>query len=142
MKGFTLLEILLSVAAITIISGMSIPVYQSFQVKDALDIAVVSTAQSLRRAQNLSFASDGDSSWGTKIASGSITVFKGASFDSREASFDEVFDVPTSISPSGVGEIVFNKLTGEPQTVGAIVFTSSINETATLTINGKGMVDY
>ena len=142
MKGFTLLEILLSVAAITIISGMSIPVYQSFQVKDALDIAVVSTAQSLRRAQNLSFASDGDSSWGTKIASGSITVFKGASFDSREASFDEVFDLPTSISPSGVGEIVFNKLTGEPQTVGAIVFTSSINETATLTINGKGMVDY
>jgi len=140
--GFTLIEILLSVAAITIIAGISIPVYQSFQVRNDLDIATVEIAQSARRAQTLSQAVDGDTSWGIKIQSGSIVVFKGVSYAARDITFDEVFDVPTSITPSGVSEIVFAKFTGLPQTTGTITFTSNANETRTITINAKGVVSY
>ncbi len=140
--GFTLIEILLSVAAITIIAGISIPVYQSFQVRNDLDIATVEIAQSARRAQTLSQAVDGDTSWGIKIQSGSIVVFKGVSYAARDITFDEVFDVLTSITPSGVSEIVFAKFTGLPQTTGTITFTSNANETRTITINAKGVVSY
>jgi prepilin-type N-terminal cleavage/methylation domain-containing protein len=140
--GFTLIEILLSVAAITIIAGISIPVYQSFQVRNDLDIATVEIAQSARRAQTLSQAVDGDTSWGIKIQSGSIVVFKGVSYAARDITFDEVFDVPTSITPSGVSEIVFAKFTGLPQTTGTITYTSNANETRTVVINQKGMIDY
>ena len=141
-KGFTLLEVLLSLAAITLIAGMSIPVYQSFQVRNDLDIAATTYAQTLRRAQLLSQAVDGDIAWGVYIIGGSITLFRGTAYALRDSSFDEVFDMPASITPSGVAEIVFTKFTGLPQTTGVVTLTSNINETRTITINVRGMVNY
>jgi len=140
--GFTLLEILLSIAVISLIAGISIPIYQSFQVRNDLDIATVEIAQSLRRAQILSQAVDGDTSWGVSVQSASITLFKGTSYAARDTAFDELFDVPTSITPSGVSEIVFSKFFGNPQTIGTVTLTSNANETRTITINEKGMVSY
>lgn len=141
-RGFTLLEVLLSIAIIGLITGIGIPVYQSFQVRNDLDIATVSIAQSLRRAETLAEAVDGDISWGIRVQSGSITLFKGTSYAARDTNFDEVFQVPTSIAPSGVQEIVFAKFTGLPQTTGTTTLTSNTNETRTITINAKGMVSY
>lgn len=141
-KGFTLLEVMLSIAAIMIIVGISIPIYQLFQVRNDLDIATVEIAQSARRAQALSQAVDGDISWGIKIQSGSIVVFKGASYAVRDTTFDEVFEVPASITPSGISEVVFAKFTGLPETTGTITLTSNTNETRNIIINQKGMIDY
>lgn len=140
--GFTLMEGLLSIAVIAIIGGISIPIYQSFQVRNDLDIAIVSTVQTLRRAQVLAQAVDGDTSWGISVLSGSIILFKGASYAARDTAFDEVFEVPASITPSGLSEIVFTKFTGLPQTTGTITLTSNANETRTITINTKGIVSY
>lgn len=141
-KGFTLIELLLSVSVIMIIAGMSVPIYQSFQARNDLDIAAVSIAQSLRRAEILAQAVDGDTKWGVDIRIGSITVFRGSSYATRDTAFDELFDVPTSITPSGMSEVVFAKFTGVPQTTGTITLTSNANETRTITINAKGMVSY
>jgi prepilin-type N-terminal cleavage/methylation domain-containing protein len=58
-RGFTLIEILLSVALIGILAGLSLPVYQAFQVKNDLSVAVDTVVQSMRRAQMLSRASQG-----------------------------------------------------------------------------------
>lgn len=133
---------LLSISLITIIAGISVPVYQSFQVRNDLDIATTTLAQSLRRAEVLAQAVDGDISWGVSIQSGNITLFKGTSYAARDTALDEVFDVPTSIAPSGVSEIVFAKFTGLPTSTGTITLTSNINETRAITINAKGMVSY
>ena len=54
--GFTLLEVLLSIAIITLIAGIGIPVYLSFQVRNDLDIATAEIVQSARRVQVLSQA--------------------------------------------------------------------------------------
>ena len=145
-SGFTLIELLLSVAIITIIAGMSAPVYQSFQVRNDLDIAAVTIAQSLRRAQALSQAVDGDTSWGMYAQSGSITLFKGINFLTRDSSYDETFNLPSSITPSSVSgnfwEIVYAKFTGLPQTTGAVTLTANTNEARSITINEKGMISY
>ena len=42
--GYTLLEVLLSVAIISAIAGFSIPVLQSFQNRNDLDVAVSATS--------------------------------------------------------------------------------------------------
>ena len=140
--GFTLLEVLLSVAIIGLIAGLGTPIYQSFQVRNDLDVATNTVAGSLRRAQVLSQAVDGDTSWGLYVQSGAITLFQGLSYVSRDASFDEVFDLPRSITPSGISEIVYNKFTGEPKTIGTVTLTSNANETRNVTINEKGTIVY
>ena len=141
-KGFTLLEVLLSLAAIALISGISIPVYQSFQARNDLDIAATTYAQTLRRAQVLSRAVDGDIAWGVYIVSGSITLFKGTDYGTRDSNFDEVFEMPASITPSGIAEIIFTKFTGLPQTTGSVTLTSYTNETRIITINARGTINY
>lgn len=142
MKGFTLVEVFFSIAAIGIIAGISIPVYQSFQVRNDLDIAAVEIVQILRRAQTLSQAVDGDSAWGVYVAPGLMTLFKGAGYAVRDSSFDEGIEIPASVTPSGVQEIVFERFTGLPQTIGTITLASYANESRDIVINAKGMVSY
>lgn len=141
-SGFTLLEMMLSVTILSLIFGMTIPMYRIFTVRNDLDIAVITIVQDLRRAQVLSQITDGDSSWGVHVSSGSILLYKGTSYVTRDSSFDEVTSIPTSIIVSGLNDVVFSRLTGFPQNTGTFSLTSSSNEIRNVTINQKGMVDY
>lgn len=140
-KGFTFIEILLVVGAIVAITAFTVPLSVSFQARNDLDIAVHTTAQGLRRTQFLSQAVDGDISWGVKIQSSSIVLFKGSSFALRDPAFDEQFDMPATIVPSGINEVVFSKFSGLSQATGTIVFATPY-EARTLTINEKGTIEY
>lgn len=140
--GFTLLEMLLSVAAIGIIIMIGVPVYQSLQVRNDLDVGATTIAQMSRRAEVLSQTAQGDSNWGVKIQSGSIVIFKGTSYSGRDTSYDEIISLPTSITPTGVSEIVFDKVTGFPQTTGTTTLTSTSNEVKNININAKGTISY
>lgn len=141
-KGFTLIEVFLSLALIAVIAGIGAPLYQSFQARNDLDIAAQAMAHSLRRAQSLSQAVDDDSQWGVYIQPGSTTLFKGSDFATRDSTFDEVFSIPTTIMISGVQEVVFEKLTGNPISFGTTTLVNSTNETRNVAINEKGMVLY
>lgn len=140
-KGFTLLEVLLSVAIIAMIGTFSAPLYVNLLVRNDLDIATTTTAQSMRRAQELARASDGDSRWGLRLQSGQIVIFKGTSYAARAATFDEIYSVSPSIGFSGLTEIVFDKVTGYPLTNGTVNLSNQSNN-RTVTINSKGMVTY
>jgi type II secretory pathway pseudopilin PulG len=138
-----MIEILLSVSLIGILAAFSMPVYQSFQVKNDLSIAVDTLVQSMRRAQELSRASQGDDTWGVDIRTGSITVFTGESYAMRDGDYDETFAIPTNMAISGgTAEFIFDKLTGEPQSAGSVTLTSVHGEAATITINQKGMIQF
>ncbi len=142
MKGFTLPEMLLSVALLAIIGGMIIPSYHTFMVRNDLDIATARLANNLRRAQSLSQAADGDMTWGVRVGVGSILVYKGASYILRDTTFDENTQMPKSIVPTGISEVNFSKVIGLPNATGTITLTSQVNEARNVTINEKGMVDY
>ena len=49
---------------------------------------------------------------------------------------DEVIPSPT------YGNIIFDKMTGFPQTIGVITITSANGDTRTITINEKGSISY
>lgn len=140
--GFTLVEMLLSVAIISILVGTSLPVYVSFQTRGDLEIATQSIADMLRRAQTYTRGVSGDSQWGVAVQSGSATLFKGASFATRDATYDETTVISPNTAVSGLSQVVFTKLTAAPSTTGTITLTANTNDVRTITINAKGMVSY
>lgn len=140
--GFTLLEVLLSIALISILAGVSLPAYFTLFSKNDLDVAKNQVAQSLGRASFLSQASVGDTTWGVKVLSGNIVIFKGVNYAGRDATYDETYPISSSIVPSGLSEVVFYKMTGYPGVTGAIILTSTNGETRTITINSKGSINY
>ncbi|MFA6524372.1 MAG: prepilin-type N-terminal cleavage/methylation domain-containing protein [Candidatus Paceibacterota bacterium] len=141
LNGFTLIEVVLSMAIVVLIFGIAAPVYQDYQIRNGMDTGVNTIVENLRRAQVLSMAVDGDSNWGVIILNNQITLFKGINFATRDTAFDEVSDILSIISPSGLDEIVFSKLNGLPNTTGVINLSASSN-TRTITINEKGILTY
>ena len=141
-SGFTLPEVLLSMACLVIIFAMTIPSYNVLQVRNDLDIATLSLVGSLRRAKTLSQAGSGDSGWGVYTATGSILIYKGANYSSRIVSYDETTTISSSIIISGLNDVFFSKMYGIPNITGTTTFTSVKNQTRNVTINAKGMVDY
>lgn len=133
---------MLVVATIAVLAAISVPVYSTLQIKNDLDVVTNTTLQTLRRAQTLSQAVDGDSIWGVKLQSNDITLFKGASYALRDTDFDEVYTLSGNITPSEVSEVVFSKLLGNPNTTGTLTLTSSNNDVQNITLNSKGFLDY
>ena len=140
--GFTLVEILLVIALLGIMAGISIPLYYTFQLRNNLDLVSSSYAHTLRRAQALTRAVDGDISWGVHLTATTTILFKGISFAARQSDFDEISDIPISIFHTGLGDVVFAKFTGFPQQTGTTTFTSTDAESRAVAINGKGIVSY
>jgi len=140
--GFTLVEILLSVVIIGMLTGISVPVYESFVRRNDLDLTTQQLATILRRAETYARAVSTDNAWGVELQSSTITLFQGTSFALRNTAYDETLSVPGSITMGGLGEVQFAKFTATPNATGNITLTSTTNDTRTVTINAKGMVDY
>lgn len=141
-RGFTLIEILLSVAIITLLLGLSLPVYESFVRRNDLDLTTQNIVSVIRRAQLYARSADEDSEWGVRASPTSLTLFKGSTYATRNTAFDEVVTIPASMSASGTTDVVFAELTGSPSVAGSYTLTSTTNDTRTVTINAKGMVNY
>ena len=142
MRGLALLEVILVIATIAVLAAISVPVYSKLQVKNDLDVAANTVTQTLRRAQTISQAVDGDTTWGVKLQTSGISLFKGASYATRDTNFDEDYLLNGNVMPSGVTEVVFSKLLGAPNTTGTITLTSSNNDVQNITLNSKGVLDY
>lgn len=140
--GFTLLEAMLSVGLLSIIAGISLPIYQSFQNRTDLDITAHGVVQAMRRAQVYSRGMKDDVQWGIEVQTSGVTLFRGSSFASRDTSYDEVTTIPNGMTVSGLSEVLFAKLSGAPNTTGSITLTSRNNEVRTITLNAKGMVNF
>jgi prepilin-type N-terminal cleavage/methylation domain-containing protein len=140
--GFTLMEMLLSVAIISILAGMGVPIYESFARRNDLDLTTQAVAETLRRAEAYARNGNNDSSWSVEVQSNAVTLFKGATYASRNTNYDETVSVPGSITLSGLGELQFAKLSAKPNTSGNIVLSSTTGDTRTITVNDKGTVGY
>lgn len=141
-KGFTLIEVLLSVAIIGLLTGVSLPIYASFANRNDLEVTTENIVRSLRRAQSYSRGVNYDSQWGVAIQSGTIVVFKGATYATRDTAFDEATIIPNNVSTSGFSEVAFSKLYGAPSATANINLSTINNDTRTVTLNAEGMVNY
>jgi prepilin-type N-terminal cleavage/methylation domain-containing protein len=140
--GFTLVELLLSVAIMTMLIGLSLPVYETFVRRNDLDLTTQNVASAIRRAEVYARGVKNDSTWSVEFLSSGITIFKGPTYSTRDTSYDETVSLPGSVSISGDSEMIFSKLSGTPDAAGTVTLTSSANDTRTVVVNAKGMVSY
>ncbi len=140
--GFTLIEMLLSVAVFGGILAIGAPLYSRFLSINNLNTTTTILVQNLRHARNSAISVDGDSPWGVHVASGVITVYKGASYATRDVSFDQVNNVPTEVTFSGDTEVAFKKFDGLPNSDTIFTLTNTNNQTTNININTKGLIDF
>ena len=141
-SGFTLFEIILVVAMIAIIASLAPPVFMRFQKKIGFDSTVSTYVSSLYRAQNLSEAVKNDSSWGVKITSNDVTIFKGSSFDTRDQTFDDVSNLFSYLEITGSTEFVFKKMYGTPILFGTTTISNQFGDIKNISVNSTGLISF
>jgi len=134
-RGFVLMEILLVVSILGMLGGVSIPMYRDFQIRSDLDSSTEQVTQGLARARLKAQAGEMDSSWGFYIPAG--ILFKGASYETRDTTYDEAFPMPSTITSTGPTEITYSKLIGAPSATGSITLTTLNTEQRTILIEVK-----
>lgn len=138
--GLTLIELLISIGVIWALAGISAPFLSTFLGGEHVDITTDKVVRTLRKAQGYALAGKENSVWGVHYESGYLVLFKGNNYLGRDSSFDEEFTIPRAITITGLGDIYFNQLWGEPSGTPSItVFTPRDSET--ITINSGGLID-
>lgn len=140
-RGFTSIEVLLTIVLIGVLTGFSAVVYQSLQNRTLLDTTVTAVRTSLYRAQMLARTGYQDGAWGVYATTSSVIVFRGDSFASRNTTFDELTTIPDTLVLGGVTEVVMEHLTGLPDTTGVLTIASPDGGTRSVTITNEGLLN-
>lgn len=144
MRGFTLIELILVIALMTVIGGMSVPFFQSFQVSTDLATYADTVNRTLRRAQAQAIAGQNTDSWGVYFDTSNnvVTLFIGEDYASRDQSFDqsETFTSGFTITTDFGDEVYFDIFSGNPSTAGAVTLTSDVNDEKIISVNSLGII--
>ncbi len=140
-NGFSLIEVLLVMGLLAIVVGVSFPIYQQTQNQNAAILAANAIEQSVHRAVMLARAGQQDGNWGVRVVSGSVTLFQGDSYATRDADYDESYDIPSTVTFSATPEMVFDKNTGFTGSDQTIAVSSASGGGTTLTISTSGVVN-
>lgn len=156
-KGFTMIELLLSLAVIVVMSAMLMPVLVGTVTAKDLSTTVTLVTDSLRRAQSNVMSGRQDSQWGVHLQQDRAVLFQGATYNPAAADNDtlefsgQVRVTAVSLAPGGsctlpdgTGncDVHFRQVNGAPVEAGTITMTNDSGQVGTITINAAGMTDY
>lgn len=131
-SGFAMIEVILVVGVIGAVTGMAIPLYRDYQIRNDLNLATEQVTQGLARARLLSQSGQEDSGWGFYVPAG--VLYKGESYEDRDDGYDETYPMPSTITTTGLYEVAYTKLKGQPSATGAITLTALNKEQRTVFI--------
>lgn len=143
LKGFTLVELLISLAIGMILVAVVTPLYGNLQVSTQLSTNSSQISQNIRLAKEKSIASLNDSAHGIKFFSDHYVLYQGSSYDLRSISNDLNYSIPSSIITTSSltnNEINFSKGLGVPNNIGTITLTHSTDGIKHIIINELGIV--
>jgi len=148
-RGFTIPELLITLAVVSLLVAASLPSFWNFLNKYQLDASAQDLAHVLRMAQRLSMESEGDSVYSVRLmsgAGGSFTLYRGSAFASRDLDYDDEHTLPDSLELSYTvpdADVTFTKVEGTTSDVGTITLTwPDSGLSYTIDINAAGRVDF
>ena len=131
-RAFTLIEVLLVIGLVSFLTGISMPMYRNYQIRNDLSNAAEQVGQAIGRAKLLSQSGHDDAEWGYSAVHG--VLYKGRSYETRDPAYDEVYPMPDTIAATGLIDLWFSKLDGRPSATGTIVLTTISGEQRTINI--------
>ena len=133
-NGFTLIELLLVVGIMAIIALMSSPLLSNFVATNNLENASFRIISSIRKAQNYSINGKNNTPWGICLNGKNFRIYAGSCI---APTTKEDFAIPDGVSVSGLTDITFSSLRGEPTTTSSITISNS-SGTKSININAAG----
>lgn len=116
MKGFTLLEIVITTSILVLIGAIALVSFTNSRNIRDLNATGINILSILQSAQSKTLASESDSSWGVHLEQGRYVLFKGSSFAS--ATSTQEYILPSALEiviinlAGGGADIIFDRLTG------------------------------
>lgn len=147
MKGFTIIEFLVSIAIIGVVAVLSASGFNSFRESAQLNEAHTAILSILRDARSRTLSSQKNTQYGVHFETSQIVLFSGSSYNAGSAS-NELFVFSSSvrissISLGGSTDIVFARLTGSASVSGTITIESIFNQSKIkiITISSTGNIE-
>jgi prepilin-type N-terminal cleavage/methylation domain-containing protein len=146
-QGFTIIEILITLAILAIIVALLVNSFQLFSKHQEINKDADIVIEALEEARTNTLASQNASQYGVHFATSSVTIFAGSTY---------VAGASTNVSPSltssatvltrtltgGGNDVVFQRLTGETAQNGTIGISSpNTTRTRTVTIYKTGLIE-
>lgn len=142
--GFSLIELLVVLTIMTTIGVFAIIGFKDYARFQQYDASVATVKSTFIDARVRARSAQLDQSYGVKILTSSLVVFRGSTYSAGAATNKTVNLTGVTVSRSltgGTDQIVFNKLTGLPSATGTITIVGLEHvATTTLTINGAGVI--
>jgi len=140
--GFSLLELLVVIALMGMLFGMTVPIGVDFIGKNNVSIAKETVVDTLRTAQHNAINMQQDSKWGVYTQSNSLILYVGDTYATRNTNFDLLHDLPSGVNITSGLDINFTKLAGEANTNATIIVSHQQSLSKTVQINTYGVISH
>ncbi|MES3031414.1 MAG: prepilin-type N-terminal cleavage/methylation domain-containing protein [Patescibacteria group bacterium] len=137
-KGFSMLEIMITVAIVAVIAGIVAYSFGTLRARKQLEITVDSIGSKLEEAKANALAGKGGTSFGIVFASTTYTYFRGTTYSSSDPA-NVVYNLASNLEitrtlSGGGSQILFARLTGLPSATGTLSVRSSSPSSTTARI--------
>ncbi len=147
-KAFSYLEVIIVIAIIAILSGMTLLFGQTSQVRADINAEANNLASYLRLAQSKAMSGENNSDHGIHLETDKYILFEGSSYSPSDSSNHEI-ELPETIITQNINlggggqDIVFTLPKGETKNFGTFdLYSAQINKTVTFNITSLGTIDY
>ena len=146
-RGFTLVEILIVIAIIATLSGLSFSAFHNLNASRALEREAGRVVAELQKARSLTISSKNNAQFGVHVQSSQVTLFQGTTFIAGSStnsvtSINPLVTISSISLQGGVSDVIFQRITGKTSGSGTLV-VSRIGTSAikTITIYATGLID-
>lgn len=137
--GFSLIELLLALAIMMVVGTFSTVFYTRSLAQQSIDTTQDQVLGMLRKSQTYAANSRSGGAWGVRYSASTFTLFQGNSYATRTTALDENYSIPSSLSVTGLTEVVFAKSTGLPATTPTITISNTAG-TRAINVTAQGVV--
>ncbi len=142
-RGYTVMELLVVLAVLGTLAGLSMAGFANFSKKEALDAGAAALIAGLRDARAQTLASVGGSQYGINVGTTSFSFFKGSSYNPA-ATTTSVFKFSSYVRASSTqSSFVFQRITGNAVASGTIdvYMASDPSVKKSIRVEATGIID-